>query len=365
MRIYHITSHYPPHLGGMEHVVQQIATRQAVTDDVTVITSNIGTDSQHIASTREDEVSVTRLPTKIFAHTPFMRGLFKTLIHLPPKSIIHLHIAQVLMPEIVLVAAKLRGHILISHIHSDIGASGRLGILLPIYKKVFWSIVLRNSTKIIVPTTPYETIAIQQYCAQREKISVIPAGVDDIFMDNNLLKKAFSNDTMHLLFVGRLCIEKNVDILIDSLDALDFKVVFHIVGDGPLRDQLEAKVSKMPKNQSKIIFHGRQEGRALKELYLSADLLLLASTYESQSLVAMEAICCETPVVFSDLPAVAEIVDDAGVQVSLSAASFTQTLSRLRKDPARFQSLRESCIDRRSFFSWESTLQKIYEVYKQ
>lgn len=362
--IYHLTSHYPPHVGGMENVIQQLASRQATSEKVTVITSGIGAEDLPPVST-EKKVTVYRLPTTIIANTPFMRGLFKRLLGLPRKSILHVHIVQALMPETAFIAAKIRGLQLVSHFHSDIGASGPLGVILPLYKKIFWGTILRHSDKVIVPTPSYKKLVAERFHVEPEKIYIIPAGVDDIFTkeERQTFRLRPVQKPLQLLFVGRLCVEKNVDLIIKAVSHLKMPVCLTIVGDGPLLSQLKEQARTITDASHRFVFLGRKSGIDLKKIYLSSDILLLASSYESQSLVAVEALCCRVPVVFTPLPAVAEVVEDAGVQTTRESTAIANTISDIYNSPAVYQKLQKACARRSPFFSWDKTIKDMKHCY--
>ena len=46
MEVVQVVAHYPPHLGGQEAMVEQLATRQAQRHRVTVYTSDVGAGGQ-------------------------------------------------------------------------------------------------------------------------------------------------------------------------------------------------------------------------------------------------------------------------------------------------------------------------------
>jgi glycosyltransferase involved in cell wall biosynthesis len=127
-KIIQVTSYYPPHLGGMENVVEQVA--EGFVDKgyaLSVYTSDIG------YSRKTDYKSpswVHYLKSIEFAHTPIIFTLFFRLLALPRHSLIHLHIAPGFSPEIVYLVSKLKGIPYVAHIHLDVDPSGPLGFLL-------------------------------------------------------------------------------------------------------------------------------------------------------------------------------------------------------------------------------------------
>src|SRR5437763_16736290 len=133
--IVHVTSYYPPHLGGMEKGTALRAERFADRGyTVSVYTSDIGYSRKAVSNTK---VQVHYLKSIEFAHTPIIFTLFFRLLALPRHSLIHLHIAQAFSPEIVYLISKLKGIPYVAHIHYAANHSGPWGFLLRPYKKWF------------------------------------------------------------------------------------------------------------------------------------------------------------------------------------------------------------------------------------
>lgn len=89
----------------------------------------------------------------------------------------------------------------------------------------------------------------------------------------------------HLLYVGRVSVEKNVEAFL-RLTVPGTKIV---VGDGP---QLEELKSAYPQ----AVFVGRKTGDELTALYRSADVFVFPSRTDTFGNVMIEALSCGTPV---------------------------------------------------------------------
>lgn len=96
-----------------------------------------------------------------------------------------------------------------------------------------------------------------------------------------------------LLYVGRLATEKRVDWLRPVLDALP-ETHLAIVGDGPVRLELEERFSGTP-----TIFTGYLEGDDLAQAYASADVFVFPSANETFGNVVLEAMASGLPVIAS------------------------------------------------------------------
>jgi glycosyltransferase involved in cell wall biosynthesis len=110
----------------------------------------------------------------------------------------------------------------------------------------------------------------------------------------------------YMLYVGRLSVEKGLDTLIDAWQRLDSLVPLKIIGDGPLSDQVKAAAQTHPS----IEWLGRQPMNQVHNLMGSAMAVIFPSKwYETFGRVAIEAFAKGTPVIASNIGAIAELVD--------------------------------------------------------
>ena len=94
-------------------------------------------------------------------------------------------------------------------------------------------------------------------------------------------------------FIGRLVMEKGLDVFSDSIDRLVAAGVHHrvlIIGDGPAREWFE---NRLPSG----IFVGFQMGPDLGRAVASMDMLFNPSVTETFGNVTLEAMACNLPVV--------------------------------------------------------------------
>src|SRR5699024_12055360 len=72
------------------------------------------------------------------------------------------------------------------------------------------------------------------------------------------------------LFVGRLAVEKNVDVLLKALTMTDPDLNVHaeIIGDGELRDSLRRLADKLGV-ADRVVFRGRSEERRVGSVWRS------------------------------------------------------------------------------------------------
>jgi phosphatidylinositol alpha 1,6-mannosyltransferase len=107
-------------------------------------------------------------------------------------------------------------------------------------------------------------------------------------------------------FLGRLVMEKGLDVFSDTIDQLLRRGVAQsvlVVGDGPARGWFE---SRLPKAK----FVGFQQGADLGRAIASMDMLFNPSVTEAFGNVTLEAMACAVPVVAADATGAQNLVDD-------------------------------------------------------
>ncbi len=147
------------------------------------------------------------------------------------------------------------------------------------------------------------------YDLPRERFEVIPSPIDCQRIDRLL---AADEDALHrwrtdrampqVVSVGRLSHEKGQRFLIEAIGRVErisgHKLMLHLVGDGPMRGELEELVARMGL-ANRILFHGFQANPYL--WIRKADLLVLPSLYEGFPNVLMEAMYCQVPALVTDV----------------------------------------------------------------
>jgi len=111
------------------------------------------------------------------------------------------------------------------------------------------------------------------------------------------------------LFVGRLSPEKGVRTLLAVWRRLGNRIPLRVVGDGPLRVELEAEAVRH--GLSSVCFHGwLAPERTIEVIKVARFLVFPSESYETFGRVAVEAFACAVPVIASRLGAMQEIVED-------------------------------------------------------
>ncbi|MGA2418424.1 MAG: glycosyltransferase family 4 protein, partial [Candidatus Staskawiczbacteria bacterium] len=113
-----------------------------------------------------------------------------------------------------------------------------------------------------------------------------------------------------LLFVGRLDEVKNIFTLLKAYKGINYKnKKLFIVGDGPLRNQIEKCIKNL--NIEGVFLAGLKPKKKLFDFYAFSDALILPSTDEPWGMVINEAMCFGLPIIASDkVGAAVDLVQD-------------------------------------------------------
>ncbi len=133
-----------------------------------------------------------------------------------------------------------------------------------------------------------------------------------------------------VLFVGRLAVEKNVDVLIEALSLLrsgaGAGAHLELAGDGEQRPVLE-RLARTLGVADRVHFLGYVSDEQLRDAYLRADVFCQPGTAELQSLVTLEAMSASRPVVLADAQALPHLAED-GVNGYLFVPGDARDLAR-------------------------------------
>lgn len=355
-----VVPYYPPHIGGMENVARVLSEGLAEHRDVLVLTSRSGP----VPASREERrgrLVIRRLFTLEVAHLPFMPMLLGQLLRVPRRAVVHVHLAQAFVPEVVWLAGLLRRRPYLVHFHLDVEPSGRLGPLFVAYKRWVLGPVLRAAARVIVVSPDQPEFITTTYGVDPERIEVILNGVGPEFY----LEPRAAPDhegPFRLLFVGRLSPQKNVTRLLRALALVAVPVEVVIVGDGEERAGLERLRAELGLDRVRMV--GAQVGAALVDWYRWADAFVLTSDREGTGLVLLEAMAAGLPVIAGRVQGVIDTVGDDGILVEAEPAALAGAVERLVADPELWADLARRGSQRSEQYPWSVLLARLEAVYE-
>ncbi len=206
-------------------------------------------------------------------------------------------------------------------------------------------VVVRNGTDLKYPSNPDELIARVNEIHGLE-------GQKNVF-----------------IFVGRIAMYKNLGLLVEALKVLketnpDFKMLF--VGDGFDIEELKKKVTELGLDEQ-VIWVGRVSDRELLQgYYLRSDLFLFPSTYDTSSLVPIEAAAHKLPVLLIKDSWTAEAITDDfnGYLAEETPEAFAKRIAEIISDPQKMAEIGEEA-HRSVYRTWEMVSEEVMEKYAE
>lgn len=171
-----------------------------------------------------------------------------------------------------------------------------------------------------------------------------------------------ADDTPVIAYLGRLVMEKGLDVFADSIDLLRRRGVKHdvvVIGEGPAGDWFQ---SRLPNAK----FVGFQGGTDLARAIASSEMLFNPSVTEAFGNVTLEAMACGLPVVAARATGSASIVKHqvTGYLVEPGAISlFADDLERYCTNSALRARHGAAALEESQSYQWDAINQTVVDTY--
>lgn len=159
---------------------------------------------------------------------------------------------------------------------------------------------LLNKADAVIAESTDICLKAERFYQIKKKIYLMPLIYNEMeFKAVSREKLGMEEDKICLVSVGRLVRRKGFSFLIDIIAKLDDRFVLNIVGDGPEKENLFAKIEKLGiKDRVKLLGNVGEEE---KFQYLSnSDIYVLSSVHEGFGIVLQEAMQVGLPIVATD-----------------------------------------------------------------
>ena len=176
--------------------------------------------------------------------------------------------------------------------------------------------VVRGARRLLVVSADLGRLAVSDYGGDPARVRVIPNGCDAAIFhprERGPAREALGipQDAELLLYVGRLVPEKGLRELLDACVMLRKdrpRLALVLVGDGPMRAELEARISgEAPFAR----LAGAQAPESVARWFAASDLLALPTYSEGHPNVLVEALASGRPAVTTPVGGIPEVVDDS------------------------------------------------------
>ncbi len=377
MRVTMVNKYYPPHLGGIEYHLRDLAEALAAREDTHVRAIVANSLDERLEET-VNGVQVVRLPRwREYSSTPIIRGMSARLRaeargELAPDGgkpdLFHLHFPYP-WGEYSWLRARTGVPTVVTY-HSDIV---RQKVALEFYKPYLRRML--HEVDLILASSP-NMVEHSPFLAEvSHKCRVVPFGIDvEKFASTPAVERRAAelrhgHDRPIVLFVGRLIYYKGAEVLVRAMAGVDADLV--MIGSGPLERALQELAAEM-KVADRITFLGGQPLDELVAWYHAADVFCLPSIARSEAfgLVQLEAHAAGTPVVSTDLTTGVPFVnqnEETGLVVPPDdPRALGEALRTLVEDEALRERLGARALERaRAAFTIERMVEDTVSVYRE
>lgn len=220
---------------------------------------------------------------------------------------------------------------------------------LNFFRKFLSIFVLKRASAIRVLSVGLKRRLIDELHISEQKMSIVPIYVDvsslgfdqsdrvmEVQMHNEAFQKEYG-DRFNIVSVNRLVPIKNIAMQLEAVAQLTTSlpnVLLHIVGDGPLKNELEQHIQRL-QLQKHVILHGYRSGAALSPFFTQTDCFVLTSDFEGYGMVVIEAATAGLPIVMTNVGCAGEIIIDgeSGLVVPpRDLSAFVQAIRRILED---------------------------------
>jgi 1,2-diacylglycerol 3-alpha-glucosyltransferase len=289
-------------------------------------------------------------------------------------DVIHSHgIASMAILSLTAARALKIPHVLTFHTMANEAANyySPLPIRPDFMSSMVW-IYLRNLLKrpevVVVPSAPVKE-ELNSNGVVMKSCEVVPTGVDCSKFSPEKYEKKFLDGfglggKRVLLHVGRLSKEKRLDIVLHAMAKLAPKVPdlrLLVVGKGPAADDFKSMAQKL-KISDRVVFAGFIPDERLPAAYASCEALVIASTFETQGLVVLEAFASGTPVVGIRCRAIPEFVSEGKNGCLFDPDTCADAIQRCL---VRSGSMKMNAVSSAREYSIDSSAAKLELVYER
>jgi glycosyltransferase involved in cell wall biosynthesis len=196
-----------------------------------------------------------------------------------------------------------------------------------------------------------------------EKIRVIPNGIPLAAFENAhpAPLEDVPDDAVRLIFVGRFEAQKDHATILKALTVVPHAHLL-FVGDGRLRHQLEQMAQSLG-IRSRVTFLGWR--RDVAALLKASDIYVHSTHSDGFGIAACEAMAAGLPVIASDVPGLAQLVEGAGILFPVGDdKALARHLTALISSPDRRREMSEAGLQRARQFSIENTVDGYVRMYE-
>ena len=352
-----VSDWYYPKAGGVEYSVDSLARNlQSLGHEVHIITKGYDRISW------KESLPVIRLKGKVFSERLISPSAYKALYHILKREnydLVHAHGLDSPLAILSLVIARMAG---IPRLMTNHSLMGNVLRKRPVLIATRLSLKLANAVIAVSSAVEQESKSLFKGALYR-----IPNGID--LRSPNGKAQSIAIDVkgkIAITTVSRMTKRKGVQELIPIAVKLLKKydnLLFLMVGDGPLREELENKIKELNLSQN-FLFTGEVSRETVFNLLDKTDIFVLPSRQEAFGVVILEAFLKKVSVVARNHSGVSDLITHG--KTGLLADDNDQVvryIEELITKPQFAESLSTAAHQELSRYQWRNIAEQIENVY--
>jgi glycosyltransferase involved in cell wall biosynthesis len=203
-----------------------------------------------------------------------------------------------------------------------------------LHRRIMNKFLSRFTDKVVAVSETVKHDILKYDGLSEDKVMVIYNGIDNARfsdMDGNVIRREFniSSDVPVVGTIGRLTFQKGLKYLIEAISVIKKKfprIMLLIVGDGPMKDELQNYAKTLGLNEH-VIFTGSR--RDVPALLAAMDIFVLPSLWEGLPNALLEAMAAGKPIIATDIPPVREVIYSEDIGILVPAGDSTTIASSI------------------------------------
>jgi glycosyltransferase involved in cell wall biosynthesis len=244
------------------------------------------------------------------------------------------------------------------------------------YARVSIGLASRRATRVLTVSESSKRDILRFVDVPADKIDVIYNAFDERFgiepapEDVARVRERYQLHDPFVLYAGTVKPHKNVERLIEAFYLVRKQGMDHLklvlIGDEISKYAALRRAVHSHQLHKYVRFLGYLPEHTLAVMYRLAGVFVFPSLYEGFGLPPLEAMASGTPVVTSNISSLPEVAGDAAVLVDpYDPQSIARGIERVLGDATLRQELRVKGLARAKQFSWETSVGRVREIYRQ
>ncbi len=305
LRVLMVTPRFAPEIGGVEHHVQEVASRAAASGcDVTVLTTD---RSRRLpAAETRDGFTIRRVPAwpgeRDWQVAP---GLVRAITG-GDRDVLHVQSYHTFVAPLAMAAARAAGLPYVVTFHGGGHSSAARHSIRTVQRKVLGPLL--RSASALVAIADFE---VAEYGAElgldADRFVMVPNGID--LVDEATLPALGPQEGTLIASIGRLERYKGHHRVIAALPHIAAQrpdVRLWIAGDGPYEPELRALAAQLGV-ADRVTFEAVRDRRLMLARVQATDLVALLSDFETHPIAVLEAVGLRRRVLVADNSGLSEV----------------------------------------------------------